>query len=327
MKNHHTQSLLLTAVLAGALNLTQGPASSEEYPSRPIKILVPQAPGALVDTLPRVLGQRLTEATKQPVVVENRMGGNGAVAGAEVVNSAPDGYTLLSSFHALNAMLPHMTSKLRFDPNMDLVPIVHMVTVPNVLVVHPSVPAKSLRELIAFAKANPGKLTFVSQGVGSTGQVAGELFKQLAGIDIVHVPHRGAAAAQEALMGGHVTMFFDTVTPAMEPVKAGRMRAIGVAAAKRTDVMADVPTLAEAGLPLEISAWFGLVAPARTPASVIAWLNREANRVFSMPEIRDRYISQGASLPLGTPEAFGAHIAAEYQKWGPVIRQANIRID
>ena len=327
MTAHRTQTLRFVAMLAGVLNVAQGSASSEEYPSRPIKILVPQAPGALVDTLPRVLGQKLTEATKQPVVVENRMGGNGAIAGAEVASSAPDGYTLLSSFHALHAMLPHMTSKLRFDPNKDLVPIVHTMTVPNILVIHPSVPAKSLSELIAHAKANPGKLTFVSQGVGSTGHVAGELFKQLAGIDIVHVPHRGAAAAQEALLGGHVTMFFDTVTPAMEPVKAGRMRAIGVATANRIDLMADVPTLAEAGLPLEINAWFGLVAPARTPPSVISWLNREANRVFSTPEIRDRYISQGASLPLGTPEAFGAHIAAEYQKWGPVIRRANIRID
>ena len=201
-----------------------------------------------------------------PVVVENRMGGNGAVAGSEVANSTANGYTLLSSFHALHAMLPHMTSKLAFDPNKDLAPIVHTLTVPNMLVVHPSVPAKSLKELIAYAKANPGKLTFASQGVGSTGHVAGELFKQLTGIDLVHVPYRSAAAAQEALMGGQVTMFFDTVTLAIEPVKAGRMRAIGVATAKRIDLMADVPTLAEAGLPLEISAWFGFVAPAANAA-------------------------------------------------------------
>ena len=327
METFHSQFLIFAAALAGSLHLAQGPASSQEYPSRPIRILVPQGPGALVDTLPRFLGQKIFEATKMPVVVENRMGGNGAVAGSEVANSTANGYTLLSSFHALHAMLPHMTSKLRFDPNKDLAPIVHTLTVPNVLVIHPSVPAKSLRELIAYAKANPGKLTFVSQGVGSTGHVAGELFKQLAGIDLLHVPHRSAAAAQEALMGGHVTMFFDTVTPAIEPVKAGRMRAIGVATARRIDLMADVPTLAEAGLPLEISAWFGFVAPARTPRPVIDWLNREANRVFSTPEIRDRYLSQGASVALGSPEAFGAHIAAEYEKWGPVIRRANIRID
>ena len=157
--------------------------------------------------------------------------------------------------------------------------------------------------------------------------MAGELFKQLAGIDIVHVPHRSAAAAQGALLGGHVTMFFDTVALAMEPVKAGRMRAVGLATAKRLDIMAGVPTLAEAGWPLEISAWFGLVAPARTPPSAIAWLNQEANKLFSTPEIRDRYVSQGAVVALGTPEAFRAHIVAEHEKWGSVIRRANIRID
>jgi tripartite-type tricarboxylate transporter receptor subunit TctC len=327
MKSRRLQTVLFTVTLVSALNLAQGAGSSQEFPSKPIKILVPQAPGALVDTLPRVLGQKITEATKQSVVVENRMGGNGAVAGAEVAKSTPDGYTLLSSFHALHVMMPHMTSKLRFDPNADLTPIVHTLSTPSILVVHPSVPAKSLRELIAYAKENPGKLTFVSQGVGSTGQVAGELLKQLAGIDIVHVPHRGAAPAQEALIAGHVTMLFDTVTSSIEHVKAGRMRALGVATAKRVDLMADVPTLTEAGLPIEMSAWFGLVAPARTPASVIAWLNREANRVFSSPEIRDRYVLQGASLPLGTPEAFGRYISAEYEKWGPVIRRANIRLD
>ena len=171
METFHSQFLIFAAALAGSLHLAQGPASSQEYPSRPIRILVPQGPGALVDTLPRFLGQKIFETTKMPVVVENRMGGNGAVAGSEVANSTPNGYTLLSSFHALHAMLPHMTSKLRFDPNKDLAPIVHTLTVPNVLVVHPSVPATSLKELIAYAKANPGKLTFVSQGVGSTGHM------------------------------------------------------------------------------------------------------------------------------------------------------------
>src|SRR5262245_15542129 len=177
MKSRHLQTVLFTVTLAGALNFAQGTASSQEFPSKPIKILVPQAPGALVDTLPRVLGEKITEATKQPVVVENRMGGNGAVAGAEVARSTPDGYTLLSSFHALHVMMPHMTSKLRFDPNADLTPVVQTLSTPSVLVVNPSVPATSLSELVAYAKANPGKLTFVSQGVGSTGQVAGELFK------------------------------------------------------------------------------------------------------------------------------------------------------
>jgi tripartite-type tricarboxylate transporter receptor subunit TctC len=326
MKNYRAL-VFLAATFAAVLGTAKISAGAEDYPSRTIKIIVPNAPGGLVDILPRILGQKITETTKQAVVVENRIGGNGAVAGAEVARSAPDGYTLLMSFHALNAMLPHMTSKLAFDPNKNLVPIVYIMTVPNILVVHPSVPANSVKELVAYGKANSGKLTFASQGVGSTGHVAGELFKQLTDIDVVHVPYRGAAPAAQALMGGQVTMMFDVVTLAMEPLKADKMRALGVAGPKRVDVINDVPTLAEAGLPLEISAWFGLMAPAGMPPEIIAWLNREANRVFSGPDIRDRYMSQGASLPLGTPEAFGAHIAAEYQKWGPVIRKANIRID
>src|SRR5262249_50086032 len=171
------------------------------------------------------------------------------------------------------------------------------------------------------------KLSFGSQGIGSTGHVAGELFKQRTGIDIIHVPYRGAAQAAQDLMGGQVNVMFDVVALAIGPVKAGKMRALAVAASHRIAALPEIPTMAEAGLPLEMSAWFGLMAPAGTPPSVIAWLNREANAVFSDPEIRERYVSQGAEFPLGTPDAFGAHIAAEFNKWGPVIRAANIRID
>ena len=180
-----------------------------------------------------MFGQKITETTGQPVVVENRLGGNGAVAGEAVARSPPDGYTLMMGFHGVNAMLPHLTSKLAFDPNKDFVPVVHIMTVPNILVVNPSVPATSLAELIALAKANPGKLTFASQGVGSTGHIAGELFKQMAGIEIVHVPYRGAAPAAQDVIGGQVTMMFDVVTLARESVKAGKMRALGIAAKER----------------------------------------------------------------------------------------------
>ena len=288
---------------------------------------VKTAPGGLIDILPRILGPKITETTGQPVIVENRPGGNGAVAGAEVAKSPPDGYTLMMGFHGVNAMLPHMTSKLAFDPTRDFVPIVHIMTVPNILVVHPAVPAQSVKELIAYARANPGKLSYASQGVGSTGHVAGELFKQSAGVEIAHVPYRGAPLAAQDVMGGQVSMMFDVVTLAGEPVKAGKMRALGVAAKERSAVLKDVPTLNETGLPLEIAAWFGLIAPTGTPPAVVAWLNREANKVFSAPEIQNRFLPQGAALPLGSPEAFAAHIAAEYQKWGPVIRQAGVRID
>jgi tripartite-type tricarboxylate transporter receptor subunit TctC len=327
VKQRRTQVTFFAATLALGLTLVAVPASGAEYPSRTIKIVISQPPGGLMDILPRIFGQKITETIRRPVVVENRLGGNGAVAGAEVARANPDGYTLMMGFHGLNAMLPHMTEKLSFDPNKAFAPVIYILTVPNVLVINPSAPVNSLKELIVYAKTNPGKVTFASQGVGSSGHVAGELFKRLAGIDIVHVPYRGAAPAQQAVIAGDVTMLFDTVTAAMEPVKAGKMRALGLAAPTRVEAVSDVPTMAEGGLPLEMSAWFGLMAPAGTPQEIIAWLNREAIRIFSTPTIRDLYVSQGASLPLGTPEAFGAHIAEEFQKWGPVIRQANIRID
>jgi tripartite-type tricarboxylate transporter receptor subunit TctC len=325
LKTYHAIGLLAAAGTA-ALLAAKSPAVAQDYPAHAIKIIVPQAPGGLVDILPRILAQRITETTKQPVVVENRVGGNGATAGADVAKAPPDGYTLMMSFHALNAMLPHMT-KLAFDPNKDLIPVVHVLTVPNILVVDPAIPVQSVPELITYAKANPGKLSFASQGVGSTGHVAGELFKQLTGIDIVHVPYRGAAQAAQDLMGGQVTMMFDVVALAMGHVKAGKMRALGVASPHRVSVLPDVPTMAEAGVPLEMSAWFGLMAPAGTPPEVVAWLNRQANDVFSTPDVHDRYTAQGAEFPLGSPEAFAAHIAAEYKKWGPVIRSANIHVD
>lgn len=324
MQHNRIPLFIFAVTIAGVLGI--GKTLSEDYPSRTIKILVPNAPGGLVDILPRVLGQKITEATRQAVVIENRIGGNGAVAGAEVARSTPDGYTLLMSFHALNAMLPHMT-KLTFDPNKDLTPIVHVLTVPNVLVVHPSVPAHSLKDLVTHGKANPGKLTFASQGVGSTGHIAGALFGQLTGLDIVHVPYRGPSPAAQALMGGQISMMFDVVTLALEPLKAGKLRALGVAAAKRIDILDEVATLTEAGVPLEMSGWFGLMAPAGTPKSVITWLNRETSRVFALPDVRENYVTRGASLPLGTPDAFASHITSEYEKWGGVIRQANIRID
>ena len=301
------------------------PASAQNYPTRPIKVLVSTAPGGLLDLLPRVLGQKITEATGQPVIIENKTGGNGAVAGAEFAKSAPDGYTLMGAFHGVNAILPHMTT-LTFDPR-EFEPIVHFLSVPTILVVHPSLPVESVQELIAYGKANPGKLTYASQGVGSGGHLAAELFKQNTGLDITHVPFRGAAPAAQALLGGQVSIMFDNVTLAAESVKAGRIRALGLAAKSRNATLPDVPTFAEKGQPLEVSAWFGLMAPTGTPPAIIQWLNREANKTFTTPEVRDRFLAQGAELPLGTPENFRAFIDLEYRKWGPVITKANIRVN
>jgi tripartite-type tricarboxylate transporter receptor subunit TctC len=317
----------VVAATLACVSATPVLAQAQTYPSRTIKILVSTAPGGLLDILSRILGQKITETTGQAVVIENKTGGNGAVAGGDTAKAPPDGYTLLMGFHGVNAMLPHMTSKLTFDPTKDFAPVVHIMTVPNILVVHPSVPAKDVKELIAYAEANPGKLTYASQGVGSSGHVGGELFKQLSNTDITHVPFRGAAPAAQALVGGQISMMFDNVTLASESIRAGRIRALGVTSKERSSALPDVPTLIEQGIPLEISAWFGLVAPAGAPPAVITWLNQEANKAFSAANIRDRYVGQGAVLPLGTPEAFGSFIATEYEKWGSVITRANIRID
>jgi len=202
-----------------------------------------------------------------------------------------------------------------------------MVTVPNILVVHPSVPAKTLAELIAYAKANPGKLSYASQGIGASGHIAGELFKQSAGIDITHVPYRGAAPAAQDLAAGHVSMMFDVVSLAVPQIQGGRVRALAVAAKQRVAVLPDVPTLIEQGIPAEVGAWFGMTGPAGMPPQAIAWLNREATKVFSVEDTRNRFVQQGAAMPLGTPDAFARHIETESARYGDVIRKAGIKLE
>jgi tripartite-type tricarboxylate transporter receptor subunit TctC len=224
------------------------------------------------------------------------------------------------------AIRPQLT-KVPYDPIKDLAPVILLVTVPNILVVHPSVPAKTLPELIALAKASPGKLSYASQGVGASGHIAGELLKLTSGVDITHVPYRGAAPAAQDLAAGHVSMMFDVVSLALASIRSGAVRAIGVASKQRVSVLPDVPTLAEQGFPDEIGAWFGLLAPAGTPAPIVAWLNREANKAFAQPDARSKFIAQGAAMPLGTPEAFARHIADNTARFGEVIRRTGIKAE
>ncbi len=248
------------------------------------------------------------------------------MAAYAVAKSPPDGYTLLSGFHGVLAILQHL-QKLPYDPQKDLVPIIHIATVPNILLINSGLDIGSLKDLIAYAKANPGKLTYASQGNGSSGHMAGEQFKLATGVDIVHVPYRGAAPAVQDLLAGHVSMMFDVVALALPQLASGKVRALGVAAPQRVAALPDVPTLAEAGLPgVEGGAFFGLVAPAGTRPEIVEWLNRAGNKVFSDAKIRDQYISQGAILPLGKPEAFAAYIANESNRWGDVISRGGIRL-
>ena len=302
------------------------PAPAQDYPSRPIRIIVQTQPGGLIDQIARTFGQKLTENTGAVVVVENRTGGGGLIAAEHVINSPADGYTVYVGSHGSQAIHPHLT-KLSFDPVKAFAPVIYLATTPTLLVMHPSVPAKSLKELIALLKAHPGKYTYASQGNGSSGHVTAEQFKQLAGVDIVHVPYKGAAPAVRDLVAGHVSLMFDTVAFSQEQVTAGKLRALAVGADARVKSLPDVPTMAEAGLPeMQGSPWFGLVVVAGTPRPVIDWLNREATKAFTAKDVQDRFDAQGFTLPLGTPEAFAAHIATESKRWGEVIRRGNISL-
>jgi tripartite-type tricarboxylate transporter receptor subunit TctC len=315
--------LLSGAVLAASL--TSGRA--QDFPARPIRIVVPLAAGGMADILARVIAAKITDSTGATVVVENRTGGGGVIGADSVAKSPADGYTLLMGLHATQAILVHL-QKLPYDPAKDFTPVIHVATVPNVLLVHNSIPANSLRELIAYAKANPDKLTFASQGNGSTGHMIGEQFKVAAGIALTHVPYRGAAPASQDLVAGHVSMLFDIVPLAVSNLQSGKVRALAVCAPERVKVLPDVPTIAEAGLPgMEAGAWFGLFAPAGTPPAAVAWVNAEARKAFAAPEIHDRFAGQGAMLPLGPPQAFGTHVAAETERWGALIRRAGIKME
>lgn len=314
---------LLALLAAFALS-----AQAQDYPAKPVRLIVPLAAGGIADNLARTLGQKITDSAKQPVVVDNRPGA-ASVIGTELAAKAPaDGYTLLMGGAGALTVLPLLRKDLPYDAVKDFAPIINIVVFANLLVVHPSVPASSLGELIALAKTSPGKLSFASQGIASSGHMVGEQFKQVAGIDIVHVPYKGAAPAVQDLIGGQVTMMFDSVLVSMPHVRAGRLRALAITSAERNPGAPEVPTMAEAGLPgLEAGVWFGLFAPAGTPRAVIDWWNRETRRVFSEPEVRERWIMQGAAFDLAPPEKFAAMMAADSERWGRVVRAGGIKAE
>jgi tripartite-type tricarboxylate transporter receptor subunit TctC len=308
-----------------ALLALSAPTFAQEYPSKPIKLIVPTAAAGIGDIVARQIQHKLSEAGVT-VVVENRPGAAGVIGTNEVAKATPDGYTFLVGNHAVLSMLPHL-QKVPYDPFKSFVPVFLAVTVPNILVVHPSVPAKAVKELIAHAKANPGKLTYASQGVGASGHIAGELFKLSAGIDITHVPYKGAAPAAQDLAAGHVSVMFDALSLAMGPINAKRIVPLGVATKQRASVLPDVPTMTEQGVPMETGAWFGLLAPSGTPPAAIAWLSREADKVFSTPEGSNRFLKQGAAVPRLSTDAFAKFMQAESDRYGDVIRKAGIKIE
>lgn len=316
----------LMAITLGLSLAVATPAFSQSYPSQPIRIIVPTPAGGVADIVARAFGNHLTQIGKT-AVVENKTGAGGALAADLAAKSPPDGYTVYVGLHNTQAILPHLT-RLTYDPARDFQAITLVAKSSNILITHPSVEPKSVKDLIVYAKANPGKLTYASQGNGSSGHIVGEQFKDVAGVNITHVPYRGAAPAMQDLVAGHVSMSFEILTLAVPQIKTGAVRPLAVAAQARVADVPDVPTFKEVGMPeLEGGPWFGILVPARTPRPIVDWLHAEAMKAFSDPAVRARFKAQNLEMPLNTPEQFTAFIASESQRWGAVIRKANIKLD
>jgi tripartite-type tricarboxylate transporter receptor subunit TctC len=320
---------LIAALAASPVALAaRGARAQAAYPSQPIRIVVPFPPGGATDIMARAAAQRLTEAWKAQVVVDNRPGAGGNIGSELVAKSAPDGYTLemcTVGTHAINASL---YAKMPYDHIRDFTPIVLVAAVPNVLVVHPSLPVASVQELVAYIKANPGKVNFASSGAGTSIHLSGELFKVLTGVQITHVPYKGSAPALTDLLGGQVQMMFDNLPPSLPHIKGGKLRALAVTTSERAPTLPDLPTMVEAGVPgFEASSWFGLVAPAGTPRPIVMKINEEIARWLATPEAKEKLVAIGGAARGGSPEDFAQHIAAETAKWARVVKESGAKVD
>lgn len=300
---------------------------AQSYPAKPIKIVVPYPPGGFNDTLGRTFAAKFAEEWGQPAIVENKPGANTLIGSDYVAKAAPDGYTLLIVAFPF-AVTPSLIKNMPYDTVKDFAPVALAAQSPNLLVVNPSLPAKTVAELVAMAKAKPDSLSYASTGNGSSNHISMELFKSLAGVRIVHIPYKGSAPAVTDLLGGQVHVMFDNAPNVLHQVKAGRLRGLAQTGATRSSIAPDLPTVAEAGVPgYELTVWFGLVAPAGTPREVIQKLNAEVLKILAMPDVRERFLSQGVE-PLGsTPEQFGDHIKAQMAKWGKVVRDAGVQAE
>ena len=316
---------LWSTVLPVLLAFCTAGALAQSYPTRAIKLVVPSSPGGGTDIVARILGQKLSEQLGQQFVVENRAGAGTVIGNDAVAKSAPDGYTLLMGLSTL-AINPSMYAKLPYDALRDFAPISQSVSACNILILHPSVPAKTVVELIALARAKPGSLTFGSAGMGTNPHLSGELFKSLARIDMVHVPFKGSGQSIISQVAGEIAANFPSVPTAMPYVKAGRLRGIGVTTLKRVEVLPDVPSIAEAGLPgYEATQWFGLLAPAGTPRPIIDRLYQESLRALRSADMKERMTAEGLEVVGSTPEEFASYIRSETEKWTRVIKAAGIK--
>jgi tripartite-type tricarboxylate transporter receptor subunit TctC len=303
-------------------------AFAQSYPNRPIRLVVPFPAAGTTDILARAAAQKLTESLGQAVVVDNRPGAGGNIGSDLVAKSAPDGYTLLMGTVGTHAINPSLYSKMPYDHVKDFVPVVLVAGVPNVLVVNPALPVNSVADLIKLAKDKPGTINFASSGSGTSIHLSGELFKTMAGVDMTHVPYKGSSPALTDLIGGQVQVMFDNLPSALPQIKGGKLRAIAVTSLKRAPALPDIPTISESGLPgFEASSWFGVLAPAGTPAPIVARINAEVNKWLQSADAREKLISQGAEAAGGSPEQFAAHIRAESDKWAKVVKASGAKVD
>ncbi len=311
-----------------ALSLSCGTASAQAWPAKPVRIIVPTAPGGTADTLGRIVAQKLTESMKQTFVVENIPGAGQLIGSDRVAKAPPDGYILLVSGVGSHAIAPTMSKKAPYDPMRDFTHIALFGGPPSVLAVHPSVPARDLKEFIAYAKSRPGKLSYGSPGIGTQGHLVGENFKQLLGIDMMHVPYKGGALAVNDLIAGHIPAISTTLTAAAEQIKGGKARALAVSSTSRVPDFPDVPTFAELGHP-ELTAviWFSLSGPAGMPQDIVQRLNTEVRRILQLPEVLQRLRPEGIEPGNLDPKAFTAFVAAELKRWAPVIRASGAQAD
>ncbi|HTP94518.1 MAG TPA: tripartite tricarboxylate transporter substrate binding protein [Burkholderiales bacterium] len=318
----------LCRLLAGLLLVgCHAAAHAQAYPVKPVRFVVPWPPGGGADTLARILQPKLAEALGQQVIIDNRPGAAGNIGAELAARSPADGYTIAFAYSGTHAINPSIYAKMPFKES-DFAPVIWLASVPQVLVVHPSLPVKSVKDLIALAKAKPDQLSYGSSGSGAINHLAGALFTSMTGTRIVHVPYKGGGPAAVALIGGEISMIFGEPASVVQQIQAGRVHAIAVTSARRALAMPDLPTIAESGVPgYEVTSWNGVLAPAGTPRDVIGRLNAEFNRVISAPDMRSRMLEYGYEPVGGPPEKFGAWIHAEIVKWAPVVKAAGVKVD
>jgi tripartite-type tricarboxylate transporter receptor subunit TctC len=319
-----TTSQLFLIAIAAAATLASLPVAAQQYPVKPIRVIVPFAPGGPSDLLARTVGQKMAESWGQQVIIENRPGANGIVGCELVAKSPPDGYTLVMGTPGTHGINASLFPKLPYDTIKDFAPITRLGVSPYLLISHPSLPVRSAKELIQLARVRPGEIAWATGG--SPTQLAAELFKRTAKIDVLIVPYKGQAPAVTAALSGETSLVFGGVAQTLPQIKAGRLRALGVAGARRSEVLPEVPTIAESGLPgFEASGWYGLLAPGATPRAVVERLNTEVVRILRLPDVANRLRGEAYEIPGETPDQFAAVICAEVAKWEPIVKQAGIK--